>query len=187
MIWVFSPFQAAATWSWTVAAGPWISRSTRSPTKKDISKKCSKPREGHTDPSVRPLTVHENRIHFLSNLSDFYFSAVDESFESLLNDLFGSDLMSQFRRKRPAGYIDLMIAFESRKRSCSPNKMSPLNVALPFSFIDFYKKTKGRDVSRLRSFVCLFVSCMNGFCMKMQSLNFCFSYFLIYKQHSFLH
>ena len=83
------------------------------------------------------------------NKKIFYFSAVDESFESLLNDLFGSDLMSQFRRKRPAGFIDLMIAFESRKRSCSPNKMSPLNVALPFSFIDFYKKTKGRDVSSL--------------------------------------
>lgn len=73
---------------------------------------------------------------------------MDESFESLLNDLFGSDLMSQFRRKRPAGYIDLMIAFESRKRSCSPKKMSPLNVALPFSFIDFYKKTKGKDASQ---------------------------------------
>ena len=49
--------------------------------------------------------------------------------------------------KRSAGYIDLMIAFESRKRSANPNKMSSLNVALPFSFIDFYRRNNGHDVS----------------------------------------
>ena len=38
--------------------------------------------------------------------------------------------------------------FESRKRGCSPNKLTPLNIALPFSFIDFYKRHKGKDVSR---------------------------------------
>ena len=73
--------------------------------------------------------------------------AIDEGFERLLEDIFGVDIMTAFRRKRPAGYIDLMIAFESRKRSCSPHKLYPLNVALPFSFIDFYKKCKGKDVS----------------------------------------
>ena len=71
---------------------------------------------------------------------------MDEAFEHLLDDIFGSELMSSFKKKRPAGFIDLMIAFESRKRSCSPHKLTPLNVALPFSFIDFYKKTKGNDV-----------------------------------------
>ena len=74
--------------------------------------------------------------------------------------------MKQFQQKRPAGFIDLMVAFESRKRGklelwqwgqlpssiffiflgCSPNKITPLNIALPFSFIDFYRKTKGKDV-----------------------------------------
>ena len=39
-----------------------------------------------------------------------------------------------------------MIAFESRKRSANPNKMTSLNVALPFSFIDFYRKNVGSDV-----------------------------------------
>jgi hypothetical protein len=74
-------------------------------------------------------------------------SAVDECFEDLLCDMFGSDVMESFRKKRPAGYIDLMIAFESRKRSCGPTKLGPLNIALPFSFIDFYRKAKGKDVS----------------------------------------
>ncbi len=72
--------------------------------------------------------------------------AVDKSFEDLLDEMLGSELMTSFRSRRPAGFIDLMIAFESRKRSCGPFKMGPLNVALPFSLIDFYRKTKGRDV-----------------------------------------
>ena len=37
------------------------------------------------------------------------------------------------------GFIDMMIAFESRKRSACPHKLTPLNLALPFSFIDFYR------------------------------------------------
>lgn len=36
----------------------------------------------------------------------------------------------------------MLIAFESRKRSATPYKTSPLNIALPFSFIDYYRKHK---------------------------------------------
>ena len=61
--------------------------------------------------------------------------------------MFGSDLIAEFKHKRAAGFIDLMIAFESRKRSANPNKLTSLNVALPFSFIDFYRKARGKDVS----------------------------------------
>ena len=50
--------------------------------------------------------------------------------------------MEEFKIKRPAGYVDLMIAFEARKRTASPFKNNPLNISLPFSFIDFYKKKK---------------------------------------------
>lgn len=72
----------------------------------------------------------------------FIFEGVDNEFEQLLCDIFGSDFMDVFKTKRPAGYVDLMIAFESRKRSASPYKEMPLNVSLPFSFIDYYKKVK---------------------------------------------
>ena len=61
--------------------------------------------------------------------------------------MFGDDLIKSYKRKKSAGFIDLMIAFESRKRSANPNKMTSLNVALPFSFIDFYRKNVGSDVS----------------------------------------
>jgi len=67
---------------------------------------------------------------------------VDNEFQQLLRDIFGSEFIESFKAKRPAGWVDLMIAFESRKRSASPFKDMPLNVSLPFSFIDFYKKTK---------------------------------------------
>ncbi len=74
-------------------------------------------------------------------------SAVDEAFESLLCDILGEDFVHKYKRKRPAGFIDLMIAFESRKRSYSPNKLTCLNIALPYSLIHMYKSVKGKDVS----------------------------------------
>ena len=72
---------------------------------------------------------------------------MDRTFESLLCAVFGEELITSYKMKRSAGYIDLMIAFESRKRSANPNKMTSLNVALPFSFIDFYRRNIGHDVS----------------------------------------
>ena len=36
--------------------------------------------------------------------------------QEILEEIFGVELMKQFKQKRPAGFIDLMLAFESRKR-----------------------------------------------------------------------
>ena len=65
----------------------------------------------------------------------------------MLCAVFGEEIINSYKKKRSAGYIDLMIAFESRKRSANPNKVTSLNVALPFSFIDFYRRNIGHDVS----------------------------------------
>lgn len=72
---------------------------------------------------------------------------VDTEFENLLNDIFGADFMEQFKRQRPAGFVDLMMAFEARKRNASPFRNNPSNVSLPFSFVDYFKKCKGCSVS----------------------------------------
>jgi hypothetical protein len=72
----------------------------------------------------------------------FLNKGVDQEFEKLMNTIFGTEIMEEFKIKRPAGYVDLMIAFEARKRTASPFKNNPLNISLPFSFIDFYKKKK---------------------------------------------
>jgi hypothetical protein len=68
------------------------------------------------------------------------FIGVDAQFEILLKKIFGKDFIDQFKTKRPAGWVDVMIAFEAKKRNSSPNKNNWLNLALPFSFIDYYKK-----------------------------------------------
>jgi len=67
-------------------------------------------------------------------------AGVDVEFEHLLTAIFGCEFIETFKVKRPAGWVDLMAAFESRKRTASPFKSSPLNVSLPFSFIDYHKK-----------------------------------------------
>jgi len=63
-------------------------------------------------------------------------------FEKMLANIFGRDFIETYKLRRPSGWTDLMVAFESRKRSASPNKNHPLNVCLPFSFIEQHKKLR---------------------------------------------
>ncbi|XP_070540285.1 enolase-phosphatase E1-like isoform X2 [Ptychodera flava] len=93
------------------------------------------------------ITVHELEEH-LGTLKELHKAAggeygsvsIDHAFEQVLIDIFTADYIDEFKMKRPAGWVDLMIAFEARKRNASPWKNNPLNVSLPFSFIDYYKK-----------------------------------------------
>jgi len=40
----------------------------------------------------------------VTSLHLIYVIAVDEAFRTLLDDIFGSDVMEEYRKKRPAGY-----------------------------------------------------------------------------------
>ncbi|ELT91702.1 hypothetical protein CAPTEDRAFT_166803 [Capitella teleta] len=99
------------------------------------------------------ITVHEMESRY-GNLIELYKATggpygsvgVDLEFEKLLINIFGADFIEAFKYKRPAGWVDLMIAFESRKRAANPWKSTPLNVSLPFSFIDYHKKFRGHQV-----------------------------------------
>ncbi|ETE56963.1 Heat shock 70 kDa protein 12B, partial [Ophiophagus hannah] len=71
---------------------------------------------------------------------------VDLAFEKLLCQIFGEDFIATFKAKRPAAWVDLTIAFEARKRTAAPHRANPLNISLPFSFIDFYRKHRGQNV-----------------------------------------
>lgn len=71
---------------------------------------------------------------------------VDLAFEQLLDNIFGSDFMNHFKTRLPASYVDLMVSFEARKRHASPYRCNPLNIALPFSLIDCFRKYRGREV-----------------------------------------
>lgn len=71
---------------------------------------------------------------------------VDLAFEQLLGRIFGEDFITTFKRQRPAAWVDLTIAFEARKRTAGPHRSGALNISLPFSFIDFYRKQRGHNV-----------------------------------------
>ncbi|XP_033998063.1 heat shock 70 kDa protein 12A isoform X2 [Trematomus bernacchii] len=99
------------------------------------------------------LTVHQIRLPE-GHLKELYKASggpygsigIDYEFEKLLCKIFGQDFIDQFKIKRPAAWVDLMIAFESRKRAAAPERTNPLNINLPFSFIDYYKKFRGHSV-----------------------------------------
>lgn len=70
-------------------------------------------------------------------------------FEKILEGIFGHEFMTQFKLKRPAAYVELMLSFEARKRSATTSRDLPLNIFPPFAFIDYYRKYKGKEVSFL--------------------------------------
>ncbi|KAJ9584733.1 hypothetical protein L9F63_020938, partial [Diploptera punctata] len=73
---------------------------------------------------------------------------VDFEFEKLLDEVFEAEFMTQFKLKRPAAYIELMLSFEARKRSASHHRDSTFNIFPPFAFIDYYRKYKGKEIEQ---------------------------------------
>ncbi|PNF14706.1 Heat shock 70 kDa protein 12A [Cryptotermes secundus] len=73
---------------------------------------------------------------------------VDYEFERLLEDIFDTEFMDQFKLKRPAAYVELLLSFEARKRSASPHRDSSFNIFPPFAFIDYYRKSKGKEIEQ---------------------------------------
>lgn len=100
------------------------------------------------------LTVHE--IEDTGTLKELYKASggawgaigIDKEFEKLLVKIFGIDFVVSFKNTKPAGWVDLMIAFEAKKRTASPSKSNPLNTSLPFSFIEHYSRLKGHTVEQ---------------------------------------
>ncbi|XP_055927818.1 uncharacterized protein LOC129959051 isoform X1 [Argiope bruennichi] len=103
---------------------------------------------GTVDITVHELLDKQGTLKELQKASGGPYGAigVDMEFEKLLCDIFGEDFIQQFKFKRPTGYVDLMIAFEARKRNANPYKTNPLNISLPYSFIEFYEKCTGSSV-----------------------------------------
>lgn len=103
---------------------------------------------GTVDLTVHQITLPQGHLKELYKASGGPYGSlgVDYEFEKLLYKIFGEDFIEQFKVKRPAAWVDLMIAFESRKRAAAPDRSNPLNINLPFSFIDYYKKFRGHSV-----------------------------------------
>ncbi|XP_065490183.1 heat shock 70 kDa protein 12B [Caloenas nicobarica] len=103
---------------------------------------------GTVDLTVHQIEKPQGTLKELYKASGGPYGAVgvDLAFEQLLCHIFGADFIATFKAKRPAAWVDLTIAFEARKRAAAPSRASPLNISLPFSFIDFYRKHRGHNV-----------------------------------------
>jgi molecular chaperone DnaK (HSP70) len=96
------------------------------------------------------VTIHEiNESDSTGYLKELYKASggpfgsmiVDLEFEKLLKNIFSKEFIEEFIETFPASYNSLMSTFESKKRRvCSDNPPNYLNINLPYSFIDFYKK-----------------------------------------------
>uniref|UniRef100_A0A8B9JS19 Heat shock protein family A (Hsp70) member 12B n=1 Tax=Astyanax mexicanus TaxID=7994 RepID=A0A8B9JS19_ASTMX len=103
---------------------------------------------GTVDLTVHQIEQPQGTLKELYKASGGPYGAVgvDLAFEAMLCQIFGADFIETFKVKRPAAWVDLTIAFEARKRTASPGRASALNISLPFSFIDFYKRHCGQSV-----------------------------------------
>ncbi|XP_066488092.1 heat shock 70 kDa protein 12B [Tiliqua scincoides] len=103
---------------------------------------------GTVDLTVHQIEQPQGTLKELYKASGGPYGAVgvDLAFEKLLCQIFGEDFVATFKAKRPAAWVDLTIAFEARKRTAAPHRANPLNISLPFSFIDFYRKHRGQNV-----------------------------------------
>ena len=100
------------------------------------------------------LTVHEmehggylKELHRASG-GPWGSTSIDQQFELVLGDIFGRDFIINYKCKNPLGWIELMVGFEAKKRSTSTIKQSPVNISLPFSFIEQYKKFSRQTVEQ---------------------------------------
>ncbi|XP_072543675.1 heat shock 70 kDa protein 12B isoform X2 [Salminus brasiliensis] len=103
---------------------------------------------GTVDLTVHQIEQPQGTLKELYKASGGPYGAVgvDLAFEAMLCQIFGNEFIETFKVKRPAAWVDLTIAFEARKRTASPGRASALNISLPFSFIDFYKRHCGQSV-----------------------------------------
>uniref|UniRef100_A0A1A8QDH4 Heat shock protein 12B n=2 Tax=Nothobranchius TaxID=28779 RepID=A0A1A8QDH4_9TELE len=103
---------------------------------------------GTVDLTVHQIEQPQGTLKELYKASGGPYGAVgvDLAFEAMLCQIFGEDFIQSFKVKRPAAWVDLMIAFEARKRTAWPGRANALNISLPFSFIDYYKRHRGQSV-----------------------------------------
>ncbi|XP_041728146.1 heat shock 70 kDa protein 12B isoform X1 [Coregonus clupeaformis] len=103
---------------------------------------------GTVDLTVHQIEQPQGTLKELYKVSGGPYGAVgvDLAFEAMLCQIFGEDFIKSFKAKRPAAWVDLTIAFEARKRTATPGRSNALNISLPFSFIDFYKRYRGESV-----------------------------------------
>ena len=98
------------------------------------------------------LTVHE--LDEGGKLKELYKATggawgsmgIDCQFETLLADIFGEKFMAHFIHNKPISWVELMSLFEAKKRAFNPQKNLPVNISLPYAFIDYFRERTGQGI-----------------------------------------
>ena len=98
------------------------------------------------------LTVHE--LDGGGKLKELYKATggawgsmgIDCQFESLLADIFGEKFVANFIQNKPVSWVELISLFEAKKRAFNPQKNLPINISLPYAFIDYFRERTGQCI-----------------------------------------
>ena len=98
------------------------------------------------------LTVHQ--VDDNGYLKELYKSTggawgsigVDCQFEMLLVSIFGQQVIQEFIDRHPISWLELMKCFEAKKKAFNPQKSQASNIALPFAFIEHFRRRAGTTV-----------------------------------------
>ncbi len=104
---------------------------------------------GTVDITVHEIAENNLKEVFKATGGPYGSCSVDAAFEELLGDVLGRAFIDDYKRKRAFGFVDLMIAFEAKKRVCSPYKMLTVAIALPYSLVAFHREAKKRDIGEV--------------------------------------
>ncbi|KPM02627.1 hypothetical protein QR98_0010430 [Sarcoptes scabiei] len=72
----------------------------------------------------------------------FGSNEINRQFENMIETIFGERLWSKFKREQPSIYLDFMQTFELRKCEARPDQLTPYNILLTFSFINYFQSSK---------------------------------------------
>ena len=70
---------------------------------------------------------------------------MDEMYEKMLCDIFGSAFINQYKLKNPHQWLIMMIDFEKRKRAAKPGGKNSTNIPLNMGFARHFEKFTGKD------------------------------------------
>ena len=73
---------------------------------------------------------------------------VDENFVTLLNNIFGKEVMHTYRSQCPADWLQMMSNFERLKRGIKPNNTGYTNVPISYEFAEVYQELTGKHIRK---------------------------------------
>lgn len=98
---------------------------------------------GTTDITVNKVEYDESikELHKASGC-DWGGTKIDASFESLLADIVGKDVMEYFTVNNDSDFLDLLNDFEIKKRKISPELNESITFNVPKSLCEAFSKKK---------------------------------------------